>query len=180
MLQRYNLAFMPLRHSKKFIQLAYGTALGIKPGHYLLGSTSLPHVSICHFITEETHVERIWGQVQALAIPPLSLTFSTKKMKIYPPDSYCDVTQCGVSLIPNNKDALMKIHLQIASIIQKPLNAAFSDYDPHLTLFNSYDIDGCIHFKHAPDLHSPVEDTFAIALGVIDHIGQVTHLLFTS
>lgn len=180
MLQRYNLAFMPLHHSRKFIQLAHDTALEIKPGHYLLGPTSLPHVSVCHFIIEETSVERIWEQVQALAVPRLSLTFSTQKIKIYPPDSYCDITQCGMSLIPNNRDTLMSIHLQITNIIQKPLNAAFSDYDPHLTLFNSYDIEGCNHFKSTPDLQTPIKDTFAIALGIIDHIGQVTHVLFTS
>lgn len=63
MLKGYNLAFMPLNNSKEFVQLAHDTAINIKPGHYLLGPTSLPNVSICHFILEEKHIEGIWRQV---------------------------------------------------------------------------------------------------------------------
>ena len=180
MLKGCNLAFLPQYNSKQFIQLANNTSIGIERGRYRLGAASLPHVSICHFILEEAHIESIWKQVQALAIPPVSLTFSTRKAKIYPPDSYCDVTQCGISLIPNNRDVLIKIHLQIANIIQKPLNAAFAHYDPHLTLFNSHDIEVCDRLNQAPALHSPLKDTFVIALGGIDRIGQITHVLFTS
>lgn len=70
--------------------------------------------------------------------------------------------------------------LQIANIVQKPLNAAFSDYDPHLTLFNCYDIKNCKHFNQNPQLNSPIEDVFEIALSNIDRIGQVTKILHTS
>lgn len=177
MLQGYNLAFMPINNSKIFTQLAHDTTIAIKPGDYLLGPASLPHVSICHFMMEETHIETIWKRVQELAIPTQSFTFSTRRSKIYLPDAYRDVTECSVSLIPNHKDVLMEIHLQIANIIQKPLNAAFADYDPHLTLFSSYDIKGCEQLNHTPDLRPPLEDTFAIALGTIDRIGQVTRVL---
>lgn len=49
-----------------------------------------------------------------------------------------------------------------------------------LALLNSYDIEGCERFNHADAIHSPLEDTFAIALGKLDRIGQVTHVLFRS
>ena len=180
MLKGYNLAFMPIHHSKNFIQLAHDMAKNVKLGGYLLGPESLPHVSICHFIMDETHIEEIWAQIQRLAIPLLSLKFSKIRTKIYLPDSYCDVTQCGVSLIPNNLDILTKVHLTIVEIIENPLNASFFNYDPHLTLFNSYDIDGCQHFNYMDDIHSPLEDDFVIALGSMDRIGQVKNILFSS
>jgi len=68
---------MPTKKSNKFIQLAHNTAMRITPGDYLLGSKSLPHVSICHFITEESYIEKIWNQVQELTLPSLSIVFTT-------------------------------------------------------------------------------------------------------
>ena len=180
MLNGYNLAFMPINNSKEFTQLAQDMSKDVKLGGYLLGPESLPHVSVCHFIMDETHIAEIWAQIQRLAIPLLSLKFSKIRTKIYSPDSYCNVTQCGVSLVPNNVDLLTKIHLMIVEIIENPLNASFSNYDPHLTLFNSYDIDGCQHFNYMDDNHLLLEDDFVIALGSIDRIGQVKNTLFTS
>jgi hypothetical protein len=180
MLKGYNLAFMPINYSKKFVQFAHDTAKGVKVGDYLLGPISLPHVSICHFIMDDVDIENIWHQVQALKLPTLSLSFSKIRAKIYPPDAYCNVTQSAVSLIPNNTDILTTTHIKIVEIIHNPLNASFSNYDPHLTLFNSYDIDGCKHFNHAPIIQPLLDDDFLIALGHIDLIGQVTDILFMS
>lgn len=60
MLKGYNLAFMPINHSQKFVQFAHEAAKGVKVADYLLGPDSLPHVSICHFMMDDTEIENIW------------------------------------------------------------------------------------------------------------------------
>jgi hypothetical protein len=85
---------------------------------------------------------------------------------------------CWISLIPDHIAQLTEIHLEMTKIIKNPLNAAFSDYDPHLTLFNSHAETVCVHFNHAPQVNPPLEDAFNIALGLIDDVGQITKILF--
>jgi hypothetical protein len=177
LLQRYNIAFIPSRNPQQFIQYAEELSQAAPSDKYRLGVESIPHVSICHFEFEGNKIEEIWNTVSALDFPELHLTFEKKRSKLYTAHPKWGGVY-WVSLIPNHIVQLTEIHLEITKIIKEPLNAAFSDYDPHLTLFNSHAETACVHFNHAPQVNPPLEDAFNIALGLIDDAGQITEILF--
>ena len=177
MLHKYNLAFIPSKNPEQFIQYAAKLSQAAPSDKYLLGVASFPHVSLCHFEIESNQIEDIWKRVCALELPELHLTFDEKRSKSYTSHPQWD-NVCWVSLIPDNIVTLTEIHLEIAKIIKTPLNAAFSEYDPHLTLFNSHAETACALLNHERRLDPPLEEKFSIALGLIDSVGQVTKILF--
>ncbi len=135
MLQKYNIAFIPSKNKKQFIHYAEALSQDIPSDKYRLGETSIPHVSLCHFEIESNKIVEIWNKIRALELPDIHLLFGEKRSKSYlGHPKWGEV--CWVSLIPDHLKDLLKIHLEVAQIIKTPLNAAFSDYDPHLTLFN--------------------------------------------
>ncbi len=175
-IKKYNLAFLPAT-PEPFIQYARDLSREALPHSYLLGENSLPHVSSCHFAIETQQISTIWEKVCDLKLPTLTLTFNRKRSK-----SYANHPQwggvCWVSLIPDQQDELTRIHWEIAQIIKTPLNAAFADYDPHLTLFNSKEEKTCHLFNSNPKVQPPFQDHFKIALGLIDDVGQITEILY--
>lgn len=177
MLQKYNIAFIPSRNPEQFIQYAEELSQAAPSDKYLLGVGSMPHVSLCHFEIESNKIEDIWGMVSALELPELHLTFEEKRSKSYAGHPKWGGV-CWVSLIPDYMDRLNEIHLEIAKIIKTPLNAAFSEYDPHMTLFNSHAEKSCALLNYAPRLELPLEEEFGVALGLIDDVGQLTEILF--
>ena len=126
---------------------------------------------------ESNKIEEIWNRVSALELPELHLTFGEKRSKLYAAHPKWGGV-CWVSLMPDHIEQLTEIYLEIAKIIKTPLNAAFSDYDPHLTLFNSHAETACAHSNDVPQVNPPMEGEFNIALGLIDDVGQVTEILF--
>lgn len=177
LLQRYNIAFVPSREPQQFIQYAEELSQAAPSDKYRLGVGSIPHVSLCHFEIEDNKIEDIWDMVDALGLPMLHLTFEEKRSKLYTGHPKWGGV-CWISLIPDHIVQLTEIHLEITKIIKNPLNAAFSDYDPHLTLFNSHAETACVHFNQAPQVTPSLEDMFSIALGLIDDVGQITKILF--
>lgn len=121
-------------------------------------------------------IESIWRQICNLPLPPLTLSFATRRSK-----SYANHPQwggvCWVSLMPDHLRELYLIHLEVAAIIKKPLNAAFKDYDPHLTLLNSCNEEACSSFNESPQVSPPLKEQFTVALGLIDEVGQITKIL---
>jgi hypothetical protein len=179
MLQKYNIVFTPDQNLKQFIQYAEKLSQDIPPDKYLLGVNSIPHVSLCQFELESDRIEDVWGKVIALKPPALRMTFAERRSKSYPGHPKWGGV-CWVSLMPDHIDQLTKIHLEIANIIKKPLNAAFSEYDPHLTLFNSLAEESCAFLNRMPKVDPPLAEDFNVALGLIDDLGQVTEILVKS
>lgn len=174
---KYNIAFVPIQNRDQFIQHA-DTLSSTAPGdrYHIGGDASIPHVSLCHF--ESDNIEEVWQQVQALQIPPLHMTFDHHRSKSYPGNPK-DAGVSWVSLMPDNLEELKDLHLQIADIIKKPLNAAFENYDPHMTLFNSKNQEACSEFNQNPQV-TPLEDDFTVVLGVIDDVGQITEIIYSN
>lgn len=177
MLRKYNIAFVPSGNTQLFIEYAAELSQVAPPASYLISEGSIPHVSLCHFEGVDTKIEEIWDSVTALELPTLHLSFDKKRSKCYPGHPQLGGV-CWVSLIPDHIDTLSAIHLEIAKIIKTPLNASFSHYDPHLTLFNSLGESTYAHINQSPQIYPPLEAEFNIALGPIDDVGQITEILF--
>ncbi|HVT62700.1 MAG TPA: hypothetical protein VHD33_04345 [Legionellaceae bacterium] len=173
MKKRYNIALIPIQNQHAFIKMAEALSSTITPATYMLSANSFPHVSVCHFATESEQIDTVWKKVKNLSLSPLTLSFTTRRGQTYPNNEVA-----WVSLIPNHIDNLMDIHLKIAAIIKHPLNAAFADYDPHLTLFNSLEKTSCEWLNHHSEIHPPLTEEFVIALGESDDVGQFTKILF--
>lgn len=179
MIKKYNIAFVPIQKPSIFIDYAISLSHSIKPEKYLLGAQSLPHVSICHCEIGEHEVETIWHAVTKLSLPTISLTFNSIRCKSYSGHPKWGGV-CWLSLVPDKIDLLKQIHLLIAQIIKVPLNSAFDDYDPHLTLLNSFDEEQCNRFIETPKLKTELTDDFSIVLGEIDEEGQLLNILYES
>lgn len=176
MIKKYNIAFVPKKNPRQFIDYAIALAKDVSFATYLLGEQCVPHISVCHFLAEENSIENIWQQVSALNISPMKLIFDTQRSKSYPGHPKWGGVS-WVSLISDHLDILKAIHLKIAVIIKEPLNASFSDYDPHLTLFNSFNQTECFVFNKNFRLKEPLIDNFTIALGPIDNNGQLLSIV---
>lgn len=172
---KFNIALVPAdEYLSDFVAYAK-KSFSIQAAEYLLGTHSVPHVTLCHFIIDESKLDEIHHKVLALKQPPIQLHFSTQRSKTYPADSLWGEWS-WVSLLPDKLDELKKLHLQIATIVT-PTNSAFDDYDPHLTLFNSRDKAGCESINQAPQVNPVLSGTFEIKLGRLDDIGQITEIL---
>lgn len=172
---KYNIAFIPKKNQEQFITFAEKVHKAAGIGAYLLGEHSIPHVSLCHFEAEELQIEKIWTEIKFLNIESIKLTFDEIRSK-----SYHGHPKWGgvswVSLISDNLDQLKNIHLNVASIVKKPLNASFYQYDPHLTLLNSYNEQACLAFNYK--LLNPLIDDFFMSLGPIDKNGQLLKIAY--
>lgn len=174
---KYNIAWVPSNDKGQFENFSAKISQQIRYEKYLLGDHSIPHVSICHFECDEHAVEEIWAKVKGLDLHKIDLTFGCIRSKSYPGHPKWGGV-CWVSLMPDKLDQLIKVHLMIAQIIKVPLNAAFSDYDPHLTLLNSCDERKCNSLNETPQLKDKLTDDFSIALGEMDEEGQLLHIVY--
>jgi hypothetical protein len=176
LIKRYNLAFIPTGNADQFIHYAAQLSQVAPADKYILGGASIPHVSLCHFAIDSQKIESVWEAVKELGLPKLHLIFKNRRSKIYPTHPTWGGI-CWISLIPDHIDKLTEIHLKVAAIIKAPLNAAFSEYDPHMTLFNSHAEKPCTQLNFQPQVDSTLEDEFMVALGLIDNVGQITKVL---
>lgn len=178
MVKYYNIALIPVHDRDKFIRYAKKLSCFAPADTYHISEeASIPHISLCHFIAEPEQIDAIWQQVQNLDWPKLHMTFDRHRSKSYPanPDR---TDMCWVSLVPDHLEQLKERHLKIAEMIKRPLNAAFEQYDPHMTLFNSRALIACAEFNSQPQATASLSDNFTIALGFIDAIGQITQLIY--
>ncbi|MCA0404138.1 MAG: 2'-5' RNA ligase family protein [Proteobacteria bacterium] len=172
--QRYNLALIPT-NSLQFVQYSDSLSQIAPTDTYQLGQDSLPHVTLCQFEMPSNQIDAIWDKVKALELASIELHFAIKRSKIYEHAKWGGV--CWVSLISNELNKLKEMHLDITQIIKNPINAAFNDYDPHLTLFNSNYEEAYAHLNLEPEVNPPLRDEFRIALGLLDNVGQITEIL---
>lgn len=177
--QKYNIALIPTENKEEFIEFAKQEAQDLAEGQYMLGEKSFPHVTLCHFEAYPHQIDQIWEQVQALDLPTTSLDFDTKRHKSFPGHPK-DAGVRWVSLISDKLDLLKEMHLQVAEIIKKPLNGAYENYDPHMTLFNSCLEDVSIAINEHSATPTPLHAECVVALGKLDNVGQITEIIYES
>lgn len=162
--QRYNLALLPLTKTDELIRLA--STFAESADTYLLGSNSLPHITLCHFMAPVMEIERIWQEAESchankLELDLFEVSYLTKDGKNW------------ISLLPEQREMLTKLHYLIANVIKLPLNRSYADYDPHLTLLNTKN-------KVTPEISGlPISDTFILSLGTCDNFGQFTSIIYS-
>lgn len=167
MKKKYNLALLPISKSDDFIYIS-GKFANIAD-QYLLGENSLPHITLYQFEMEESKINLIWEKIsntwnnEDINIELSEFSYITFNKKIY-----------WISLLPTNPDILHKMHGFIANIIGLP---CYKNYDPHLTLINTK----INNYQNEIDIRSsffhPITDTFSLALGNSDTVGQFTKII---
>ena len=168
MKSKFNLALLPNTKSAAFIQ--YAKQFSSLSDSYLLGKHSLPHVTLYQFWQDKKDIDQVWETI--LKLPqqkPLKLLFSELSFTIHKNIFW-------IALLPDNRDVLHKMHAKIARILALPIKPAF---DPHLTLINTTNENYQIEAKKLIHLQVTISDTFSLALGKSDEMGQFTKLIYT-
>lgn len=170
----YNIAFIP-NNCQQFINYAHKSSFTDHSfaDKYLIGrGNSIPHISLSHFMCQKDKLDAIWQAVKNLMIPNLNISFEHQRCKTYSDGPY------WISLMPDHIEQLHQIHWSVANIIKHPLNSAFENYDPHMTLFNSFDHEACMTFNVQSQVTPVLTDEFRISLGTIDLVGQITGIVY--
>src|SRR3990167_8909696 len=111
MKNKYNLALIPVSKSDETIELA--KKFSTIADEYLLGDRSLPHVTLYQFQAEEKEINHIWEQVCDIwEERSFALTFSKFSCVTF------DNNIFWISLLPDNCDALHKMHSHIANTLR--------------------------------------------------------------
>ena len=166
--KKYNLALVPTSKSQEIIQLAQ--AFSDSFHQYLLNERSLPHLTLYQFEAEEKDIHYLWERIcREWNEKPLSLEFRNFNSTSYePPISW-------VSLTPNKSELLQKMHTLIAKLIRLPAKKSF---DPQLTLMNTVNMNYEYEMERLADNFTPLRDTFVLALGKSDGIGQFRESIY--
>ncbi len=169
MTKKFNIVLIPINENKKAIALSQ--SLKNVADIYLLGKESLPHVTLYQFDADENDIPNIWEKTCA-DVTPESIELKFEKFSCITFDN----STYWASLLPDNTDTLLKMHKAVASIINKP---AKQNYDPHMTLISSKDKSYQNAVTELSKDYSPIKDTFILAIGESDDIGQLTKIVFT-
>jgi hypothetical protein len=167
---KYNLALIPT--SKQSSVVNCSNLLSTIADSYLLGAHSLPHLTLYQFHANKSDIKSIWENVcNNMNQRSVFLTFETFSCISFDQDTF------WTSLLPDNVELLMKMHADIAGIIEQPVK---NNYDPHMTLINTRNpsYEDLVH--NLAKTYKPIRDTFVLALGVSDEIGQFVELLYSS
>ena len=160
MLIKYNIALLPEYKANNIIELS--SSFDINFGCYKLGKQSLPHLTITQFYATEEQLKTYWLNIcNTVKFTRLELNFNCFSLFTLDEKTY------WVSLLPDTKTHLKKMHDNIASLIQTGIN---NNYDPHITLFSTTDT----HVKSILEKRSLIgfSDSFILGLGVCDEVGQ--------
>lgn len=167
MKKKYNLALIPISKSDQPVALAKQFS-NIADG-YLLGDKSLPHVTLYQLHAEDNEIDSIWNEVSdAWDGKPIDLAFNKFSCITF------DNNIFWISLLPDNCDVLHEMHGQIANILKLPINKTF---DPHMTLISTKNKENENEAARAADSYKAINDTFILALGASDEIGQLTAII---
>jgi len=131
----------------------------------------LPHVTLYQFHANESDVESIW-EMACNELDQLSIKLTFKKFSCI---TFDQIT-FWASLLPDNGDALMKMHSAIAGIVNQPIKANF---DPHMTLISTKDPSYEHFVNELAKKYVPIQDVFTLALGKSDNIGQLTEVIYS-
>lgn len=167
--KRYNIALIPQRNFEAYVEIANAHFRKNAEG-YLLGPYSIPHITMCQFITTSSTLPHIHRELEkAHKNPPIHLTglrFSNKHAS----------SLWGVSLSVQRSPELLRLLDHVVNILYqhtlKPLNHVGELYTPHLTLARV----NTIQLNHfSKDIFK--EDIFRLALGESDDLGQLTKII---
>lgn len=167
MIKKYNIAFIPVSCGAIIIKLA--KHFSPIADQYLLGDCSLPHVTLYQFTMDDSEIDNIWERlVSSFNETHIKLTFDEFSCITFDHEIY------WTSLMPNNRDVLIKMHHLVANILKMPINIT---YDPHMTLLNTKNKEYESEVKKLKDQYIPVIDIFTLALGERDAAGQLIKIL---
>lgn len=167
--KRYNIALVSVQHPEAYIKLARKYFKQDSEG-YLLGPHSLPHITLCQFLADESVLFTLIPELEkADKSPPIHLTglrFSNKH----------NSSLWGASISVRRSPELISLVEFVVNLLQKyklvPLNSVGDLYTPHLTLARV----NCINIKDFPkDIF--IGDLFTLALGESDELGQFIKIL---
>jgi len=165
--RKYNLALIPQTKVNEVICLARQFS-GIAD-QYLLGENSNPHVTLYQFKVEEKDINDIWTRVsKQWEVKPIKLEFNKLSCTTFDDLTY------WVSLLPNQRAILHKMHHNMADRIGLPVIKSF---DPHMTLINSKNKDSEKEVQKLSPFYHTITDTFVLCLGRSDRVGQLTKII---
>ncbi len=165
---KYNLALLPTTKSTEFIKFA--EKFSDLSDSYLLGKNSLPHVTLYQFWKDKKEINTMWESVLTLwQRKPLKLVLSELSYTTYKNIFW-------LALLPNNRNVLHKMHAKIADLLELPIKSTF---DPHLTLINTIHAQYESEAKKLAGSYASISDTFVLALGKSDEMGQFTKIIHT-
>jgi len=168
---RYNIALLPVRGAEKVVRLS-GEFANIAEG-YRLGSHSLPHVTLCQFVAYPVVLEDLWRQVCTqtgcvqVELTFRKLSFTTSDQQVY-----------WIALVPDEREMLQELHEQVTGIIGQPLNRAYANYDPHMTLVNTKNSAGKNLLLPVEKAMQPLRERFVLSLGKADALWQYREVLY--
>lgn len=169
MLQKYNLALLPCTIQNKITDLS--RQLSELADTYLLGDSSLPHLTLYQFEYEENHLPQLWEKICAALYPQnISLELTQISCITFDDHTY------WASLLPSQTSGIFEIHAQAAEILCLPTK---KNIDPHVTLINTLNKDytSIVQDKITP--HLPLNDEFKLALGKCDIYGQYNYAIYS-
>ena len=169
MWRRYNIALIPSAHSARFVSLAQRFSEIAASYRICDNSLSIPHVTLCHFRAEAGDIKTIWQRLgKSVTQPSIELTFDQISCQTIHEINW-------IALIPDHLPELMRLHHLAAALVDNLLGTVGKDYDPHLTLINTYHADFKAIAQAMP--FTPINDSFVIAVGESDDVGQLTKII---
>jgi 2'-5' RNA ligase len=167
MIKKYNLALLPATKANEVIRFARNFS-NISDS-YLIGLKSVPHVTLRHFHAEESDIDEIWQRAcGALRHKKIVLEFAGFSCRTFDSKIY------WISLLPDKIDILHRMQRIASETIGVPLK---ENYDPHMTLLNTRDPECKKELERFAELYSVITDTFYLALGNSDEVGQFTNII---
>lgn len=165
---RYNIALIPTE--KVNIIIEHASRLSSIADTYLLGTNSFPHITLYQFDTVEEELEKIW-KMQSILFPEKQINLRFKEF------SYITFDQkiYWISLLPDKQKILTNIHKNIVEI----LGFESRRYDPHMTLLNTEKANYEMLARDCFKTYKPINDTFLLAIGRSDSVGQLTEVIFS-
>jgi hypothetical protein len=169
MKKRFNIILIPISKGAEVAAIAkklYSISAG-----YKAGEGSLPHVTLCQFYADREDINPIWKGICETSIN------KTIDLKFESISCLNVIGYNWVSLVPNNLDELMKMHLTVTSFIDKPIGKCFEKFDAHMTLINTLmdDYKGVVA-EVLPEVF--FQDTFKLAVGESDEVGRLENILY--
>jgi len=168
-MKKYNIALLPVNNNGDFTELAQKLSM-LNPVYHL-GDKSLPHVTLCQFYLDEKNVDATWEELcAALSDHELELEFKDFSFLTF------DYKMFWIALLPTDVSELHKMQAKAAAVLKL---ASKKPYDPHLTLISTHD--NSYKSKAAPlsEKYKPIRDSFFLALGECDELGQFVSVIHT-
>lgn len=164
---KYNIALVPSEKSQEIIELA--RLFSSISDSYLLGPSSLPHVTLYQFSADAETLDRYISKIKASNIGrSLALRFDEFSCISFDRQIY------WASLMPDKVAELNEMHECVADLIGQPVKP---NYDPHMTLMNTRQRDYESLVELVKCGYQPISDECILTIGESDAVGQYLRLI---